>query len=63
MAFDFLDELVQRYGSEVRASLVSSRGCYADCSYCSVRSYSRLTKTKPYRMRSVGRLVDEIKTI
>ena len=60
MALDFLEELVQRYGPEVRVSLVSSRGCYADCSYCSVRAYSKLARTKPYRMRSVDRIADEI---
>jgi anaerobic magnesium-protoporphyrin IX monomethyl ester cyclase len=60
MALDFLEELVERYGREVRVSLVSSRGCYADCSYCSVRAYSKLARTKPYRMRSVERIADEI---
>jgi hypothetical protein len=63
MALDFLEALVERYGTEVRVSLVSSRGCYADCSYCSIRSYAQLTKTRPYRMRSIGRLVDEIEYI
>jgi hypothetical protein len=60
MALDFLEELIARYGREVRVSLVSSRGCYADCSYCSVRAYSKLARTKPYRMRSVERIADEI---
>jgi anaerobic magnesium-protoporphyrin IX monomethyl ester cyclase len=63
MALDFLEELVQRYGPEVRVSLVSSRGCYADCSYCSVRAYSKLAQTKPYRMRSVDRIADEIRLL
>jgi anaerobic magnesium-protoporphyrin IX monomethyl ester cyclase len=63
MALDFLDQLVNLYGREVRVSLVSSRGCYADCSYCSVRSYARLTGLKPYRMRSIQLLVDEIDLI
>jgi hypothetical protein len=63
MALDFLEELVLRYGPEVRVSLVSSRGCYADCSYCSVRSYSKLTRTKPYRMRSIDSIADEIALI
>jgi hypothetical protein len=63
MALDFLEELVRQYGREVRVSLVSSRGCYADCSYCSIRSYSRLTRTKPYRMRSITRLVEEMELI
>jgi hypothetical protein len=60
MALDFLEELVRRYGRDVRVSLVSSRGCYADCSYCSVRAYSKLARMKPYRMRSVDRIADEI---
>ena len=59
MALDFLEELVERYGREVRVSLVSSRGCYADCSYCSVRAYSKLARTKPYRMRSVDRIAGD----
>jgi len=63
MALDFLEELVSRYGPEVRVSLISSRGCYADCSYCSVKSYAALTRSKPYRMRSVDRIVDEIALI
>lgn len=63
MALDFLDELVARYGAGVRVSLVSSRGCYADCSYCSVRSYAKLTRLKAYRMRSIERLVAEIRVI
>jgi len=63
MAMDFVDQLVEEYGPEVRVSIASSRGCYADCSYCSVRSYSRLSKTKPYRMRSVQRIIEEIEQI
>jgi len=63
MARDFLEKLIKQYGKNVRVSVISSRGCYAHCSYCSVPAYCKLTQTKPYRLRSIDLLVDEIATV
>lgn len=36
MATDFLEELQLKHGKNVTAYLVSSRGCYKNCSFCSI---------------------------
>jgi len=61
MARDTLPLLLEKYGKNICVSLSSSRGCYKNCSYCSVRSYNALQKGKIYRERSVESLIDEIK--
>lgn len=39
MATDFLEELQLKHGKNVTAYLVSSRGCYKNCSFCSIAAY------------------------
>jgi len=63
IAVDLIEELVDSYGASVRIDLVTSRGCYADCSYCSVKTFTRLQNAQPYQMRSVSTVVDEIEMI
>lgn len=63
IALDLIGELAEMYGTNVRVGVVTSRGCYADCSYCSVKAFTRLQGVKPYRMRSVQKVVDEIELI
>lgn len=63
IALDLIQELAQMYGQNVRVGVVTSRGCYADCSYCSVKAFTRLQGVKAYRMRSVEKVVDEIELI
>ncbi len=63
IATDLIAELVEHYGPNVRAGLVTSRGCYADCSYCSVKAFTKLQGVRPYRMRSVEKVVDEIEMV
>lgn len=43
--------------------LVCSRGCYANCSFCSIQSFYRLSAGPNYRQRSVANIVDEIESL
>jgi anaerobic magnesium-protoporphyrin IX monomethyl ester cyclase len=46
-----------------RASIASSRGCYARCSFCSVHNFYRLAGSTPWRPRSVQRVVAELRSL
>lgn len=61
MARDVLQELCQKYPGEVSARIISSRGCYMFCEYCSVRAYAKLQEGIVYRERSVDNLIKEMK--
>ena len=63
VAMDFIDELIGLYGKSVRIPIITSRGCYANCSYCSAKKFNKLQGVKPYRTRSISRIVDELKVI
>jgi hypothetical protein len=63
MAIDLLEDVVALFGPTARMSVYSSRGCYADCTYCSVKAFTKLQGVKPYRMRSIEKIVDEIELI
>jgi len=41
-------------------SVSGSRGCYANCSFCSIRAFSDAQAGLPIRVRSVKNIVDEI---
>jgi radical SAM superfamily enzyme YgiQ (UPF0313 family) len=41
-------------------SVSGSRGCYADCSFCSIRAFYDVQTGPPIRLRSVKNIVDEI---
>lgn len=57
---DCYAEFLQR---EKMASLVSSRGCYGSCGFCSIRSFYRLAPGKIWRGRNPGKVVDEIEDL
>lgn len=42
------------------ASLAASRGCLGSCSFCSIRSFHRVSGCAPYRVRSPGNVADEM---
>src|SRR5579871_2039809 len=42
------------------AFLVGSRGCYADCEYCSIFAWHEAALGKRYRMRSVANIAEEM---
>lgn len=42
------------------ATISASRGCYANCSFCSIKSFYKTLKGKSIRIRSPKKLVDEI---
>lgn len=60
MARDVLREYRRRYGPEVPASVLASRGCYYRCTFCSVVQYERLQEGAIHRQRSNADLVAEI---
>jgi radical SAM superfamily enzyme YgiQ (UPF0313 family) len=42
-------------------SMIASRGCYANCAFCSVSSFSKLTgRGKNWRLRSEGNVINEL---
>lgn len=61
MARDTLILLKNKYGSNVTAQMISSRGCYMNCSYCSIKAFSGLQEGKNYRERSVHLIIEELK--
>lgn len=64
MERDILKKLIIKYGNNIPASIVYSRGCaYNRCTYCTVVAYENLQKGSCYRQRSVANVVDEIKQI
>jgi radical SAM superfamily enzyme YgiQ (UPF0313 family) len=64
MARDFLERKIHVWGAkDVYASIFSSRGCYKQCSYCSIQSYLKEQPGLPYRLRSASNVVTEMKLI
>lgn len=61
MATDFLEELQLKHGKNVTAYLVSSRGCYKNCSFCSIAAYFDMFEGCRMRYRSVKNVFEEIK--
>lgn len=45
------------------ATVVGSRGCYAECSFCSVASFAREASGPRFRPRAVPALMDEIEEL
>jgi anaerobic magnesium-protoporphyrin IX monomethyl ester cyclase len=58
-------EEAQRKGMRMEQAVIStSRGCYRNCSFCSVRSFhDHDSSRRPWRARSTQHVVDEIETI
>ena len=44
-------------------SMSASRGCYANCSFCSIRAFYDLAPGSKWRTRSPGRVVDEMEEL
>ncbi len=45
------------------ANLLSSRGCYADCAFCSIRAFHQRSGGKRFRQRSVEAVADEMASL
>ncbi|WP_432409107.1 B12-binding domain-containing radical SAM protein [Wukongibacter sp. M2B1] len=60
MARDILERRLEFYGSDYPVTIISSRGCFGKCTFCSVVPYLNLTVGKRYRLRSIKNVVDEI---
>ena len=48
------------YSKRGEATIVSSRGCLNQCSYCAINAYYKCTKGKKIRFRSAENIIDEI---
>ncbi len=57
---DTLQEVVRRGGY---ASVITSRGCYSNCSFCSVNAFYKGAPGPNWRGRSPGRVVDELEML
>jgi len=60
LPFPTRGELPERHLGVATAFLVGSRGCYADCEYCSIFAWHEAAVGKRYRLRSVGNIVEEM---
>lgn len=43
-----------------KANILASRGCYGQCTYCSVTEFHRVSLDKRFRLRSATNVVDEM---
>jgi anaerobic magnesium-protoporphyrin IX monomethyl ester cyclase len=50
------------YGKPI-ASILSSRGCYRDCAFCSINAWYKQGGGKKFRLRSIENLVSEMKDL
>jgi len=58
-ARDTLERLIRK-GQRPVVAMLSSRGCYARCTFCNASTYYRLGGGKPWRSRSAKDVVDEL---
>ncbi len=64
MARDILDRNITKYGRDFTSvPIMSSRGCYRNCSYCWIAAAMNLQKGARYRQRSVKNVIDEMEHI
>lgn len=59
-ARDQLPTILARGGP---AALISSRGCYARCTFCTIEAVTRSLYPRPQRYRSPGSIVDEMERL
>ena len=59
-ARDMTEKVVQQGGA---LEISASRGCYANCSFCSIRSFYDTSPGQKWRARSPGNVVDEIEKL
>ena len=62
-ARDILALRAEYLGDKAVAYLLSSRGCYQNCSFCSVATYYNLQCGNRFRYRSIANIVQEIKFV
>jgi anaerobic magnesium-protoporphyrin IX monomethyl ester cyclase len=62
-ARDCLPYIMENLPETGAISVSGSRGCYANCSFCSIRAFYDAEKTSPIRLRSVTNIVDEIEEL
>jgi hypothetical protein len=61
MARDILELNIKKYGKKyVTASIMGSRGCFGDCSYCWISQAQKKQPGLRYRQRSILSIVEEI---
>lgn len=63
MARDVLQMYKELYGKPVPASILSSRGCFYRCTFCSVVKYERLQTGVKHRRRSNQNIIEEIRRL
>ncbi len=63
LPFPSRDTLPQYYHGIGVSPIIASRGCYRDCSFCSIHAFYGAGRGKPQRFRSVANVVDEIELL
>ena len=53
----------QNYFGKSLANVLSSRGCYRDCAFCSINAWYKQSGGKKFRLRSIENLVAEMKEL
>ena len=53
----------QNYFGKSIANILSSRGCYRDCAFCSINAWYKQGGGKKFRLRSIENLVAEMKEL
>ena len=56
-ARDYTDRILKMGGT---LNMIRSRGCYANCSFCSIASFYRIQSGSAWRQRSIGDVLDEM---
>jgi len=62
-ARDYLPYVVDNLGDTGIVAMVASRGCHADCGFCSIRRFYDIPGCRPWRQRSVKNIFAEIRGI
>lgn len=62
-ARDNVPHLLQNMPDTGVIAVSGSRGCYADCSFCSIRAFHRAQEGPPIRLRSAANVAREIKEL
>lgn len=62
-ARDYLPYVVNKLGDIGIVAMVASRGCHANCGFCSIRRFYDIPGCRPWRQRSVKNIFAEIREI
>lgn len=63
LPFPLRDQSARLFRKSGEISIAASRGCYANCSFCSIQSFYHQTQGKRYRRRSAENIVAEIEEL